>query len=183
MKSYLLIACSTAMVVILSFNTKKEIDKSSTLLHNTVSAIPETKPIDGVINYYLQIKNALAADNSKEAATAGGKLKSALIDLGKEVMNPAQKKVYTDDADDAIEDAEHISQNAGNIKHQREHFEDLSDDMYDIIKAFGTTQTLYKDYCPMKKASWLSEFKEIKNPYYGKSMLTCGSVKETISKP
>jgi len=29
-----------------------------------------------------------------------------------------------------------------------------------------------------KGAIWISETKEIKNPYYGKKMLSCGSMKE-----
>ncbi len=41
-------------------------------------------------------------------------------------------------------------------------------------------EPLYLDYCPMKKSSWLSNDKAIKNPYFGSSMLTCGSVKETL---
>ncbi|HNK84737.1 MAG TPA: mercury transporter, partial [Flavobacteriales bacterium] len=43
---------------------------------------------------------------------------------------------------------------------------------------------IYLDHCPMYNggADWLSREKAIKNPYYGSSMLTCGSVKETIGK-
>lgn len=97
-------------------------------------------------------------------------------------MSEVQKKAYADIASDAEENAEHISENGGNIKHQREHFQSLSGDIYDLVKVFGTSQTLYKDYCPMAKASWLSEVKVIKNPYLGKNMPTCGTLKETISK-
>jgi hypothetical protein len=32
-----------------------------------------------------------------------------------------------------------------------------------------------------KGALWLSEVKEIKNPYFGSKMLTCGSVKKQIN--
>jgi hypothetical protein len=43
---------------------------------------------------------------------------------------------------------------------------------------------LYLEYCPMANnnegAFWLSNEKQIKNPYFGDMMLTCGSVKETI---
>ena len=39
---------------------------------------------------------------------------------------------------------------------------------------------LYHDHCPMaqdnKGAMWLSETKEIRNPYFGDKMMTCGSV-------
>ena len=60
----------------------------------------------------------------------------------------------------------------------------LSKDVYDLVKAFGGGQVLYKNFCPMyndkKGAIWLSETKTIKNPYYGKKMLTCGSVQEEL---
>jgi hypothetical protein len=52
------------------------------------------------------------------------------------------------------------------------------------LKVFKPNQTLYKDFCPMynegKGATWISETREIKNPYLGKKMATCGSVKEEI---
>jgi hypothetical protein len=32
----------------------------------------------------------------------------------------------------------------------------------------------------MADGSWLSDEKQIANPYYGKSMLSCGSVKSEI---
>jgi hypothetical protein len=32
----------------------------------------------------------------------------------------------------------------------------------------------------MKKAIWLSSENTVKNPYYGKQMLTCGSLQETL---
>jgi Cu(I)/Ag(I) efflux system membrane fusion protein len=39
-------------------------------------------------------------------------------------------------------------------------------------------------HCPMadsfKGADWLSKKKEILNPYFGQSMLTCGSITKTI---
>ena len=94
-------------------------------------------------------------------------------------------KSYMDLADDLKEHAEHIGANAGKIAHQREHFVMLSKDVADLIKTFGNGgQTLYKDFCPManngKGAIWISELKEIKNPYQGSKMLTCGSVKETL---
>ena len=54
------------------------------------------------------------------------------------------------------------------------------------MKADKTTgQKLYYDNCPMynkgKGGNWISETKEIQNPYYGKSMRDCGSVKEELN--
>ena len=140
--------------------------------------------IKEIVSRYLDMKNAFVSDNTNEAATAGKALESAFKSFNKKSLNEKQAKVYADIEDDAREHAEHIGANGGNIEHQREHFVMLSKDMYDLVKALGSPQPLYKFFCPManegKGAFWLSEFKETKNPFFGKQMLTCGSVKEEI---
>lgn len=137
-----------------------------------------------IVDGYLQLKNAFTKDNSAGAATAGTLLETAFKTFDKTALTVGQKKIFEDVEDDAREHAEHIGKNGGNIVHQREHFEMLSKDMYDLVKAFGGGQVLYKDFCPMynnnKGAFWLSETKEIKNPYLGKAMPTCGTMKEEI---
>lgn len=142
----------------------------------------DSASIQNVIAEYLKMKNALVADKSNEAADAAKSLKEALDNMGAGKMTASEQKAFADLGDDTKEHAEHIGSNGGNIKHQREHFQMLSKNIYDLVKAFGATQTLYKDYCPMAKAIWLSETKPIKNPYYGNAMLTCGSVQETIQQ-
>lgn len=135
-----------------------------------------------VLTEYLKMKNALVSGKSKEAADAAKALNIALEKMSGGLMTDAQQKTFAALSDDTKEHAEHIGSNGSDIKHQREHFQMLSKNIYDLVKAFGTTQTLYKDYCPMVKAIWLSEIKPIKNPYYGSSMLTCGEAQETIQK-
>ncbi len=141
-------------------------------------------PANEIVSGYLHIKNALTNDDGNDAANGGKEIVTAIAKLDKASLNEQQKKVYDNVADDVKENAEHIGDNAGKIGHQREHFDMLSQDMYELVKAFGGGQTLYKDFCPMynnnKGAIWLSETKEIKNPYLGKKMPTCGSVKEEI---
>ena len=162
--------------------------KSSTM--QTPSTAPinadakTTVSIKEIVTAYLQLKNALTKDNSASAATAGTSLETVFTTFDKTTLSADQKKIYEDVEDDAREHAEHIGKNGGNIVHQREHFEMLSKDMYDLVKAFGGSQVLYKDFCPMynnnKGAFWLSETKEIKNPYLGKAMPTCGTMKEEM---
>ncbi len=138
----------------------------------------------GILTGYLQVKNALADDNANDAANGGKAISEAMAKLDKSSLSEAQAKAYNAVADDLKENAEHIIENSGKIVHQREHFEMLSQDMYDLVKSFDRTQTLYKDFCPMandnKGAFWISETKEIKNPYLGKKMPTCGEVREEI---
>jgi len=69
---------------------------------------------------------------------------------------------------------------ANGIEKQRAVFNDVSTTIWKVVKkADKVEQPVYYQYCPMKKAYWLSKEKEIKNPYYGSSMLTCGNVAET----
>nr|WP_294791064.1 DUF3347 domain-containing protein [uncultured Mucilaginibacter sp.] len=170
-------------------------DRDSTAATATTAATPQSKTggdpktsvsVKEIVGIYLQLKNALSEDNSNAAATAGKALSDGFAKLNQSVLTPAQKKSYADIAGDANEHAEHIGANAGNIKHQREHFETLSQDIYDLVKAGGNAgYKLYFDHCPMyndgKGADWLSDKKEIQNPYLGKSMPTCGVVKEELN--
>lgn len=140
--------------------------------------------IKEIVSNYLNLKNALVKEDSKTAANSGKALVKALGNVDTKKLNADQKKTFAEIADDVKEHAEHIGNNAGKIEHQREHFAMLSNDINDLVSSFGTTQKLYQDYCPMadngKGAIWISETKEIKNPYYGSKMLTCGSIKKEI---
>ena len=140
--------------------------------------------LKGIIGNYLKLKDALVADNGKEAADAATGILKASNQVDTTAMTAAQRNKYTDIAGDIKENAEHISENAGKLEHQREHFEILSKDVYDLVKIFGGGHQLYQDFCPMandgKGATWLSEDKEIKNPYMGSKMPDCGEIKETL---
>lgn len=157
---------------------------ASETTEQTITTSSKKVLTDNIVIAYLELKNALAADNSKDAANAGKKVTTAINNVDAKAMTAEQKKTFDEIIDDALEQAEHITDNKGNIAHQREHFVMLSEDVNDLISAFGTAQKLYKDFCPMydnnKGAFWISESKEIKNPYYGAKMLSCGLMKEEL---
>ena len=138
--------------------------------------------IEPIVKDYLALKNALVADNDKGAANAGKKLLATIKNVDVNSIPSGKQKEYEEIADNAKENAEHIGDKAGKIDHQREHLASLSKDVSDLITLFGSSQKLYQDHCPMyndgKGAVWISETKDIKNPYYGNQMLSCGSVKK-----
>lgn len=189
----IIIGIALTSITITACNTSPDKNKDAILVNNadvkevTESAKKDPK-VDGamreMVNQYLQMKNALANDNGKDAADAGNAFVESMGKMEKNSLSPEKKKVWDDLSDDANEMADHIGKNADKLAHQREHFDMLSKDMYDMVKTFGAGQPLYNDYCPMynnnKGATWLSETKEIKNPYLGKKMPTCGSVKEEM---
>ena len=161
--------------------------KNSTTNETTPVKNSDTKvagAMQEMVNQYLQIKNALTSDNGKGAAGAANAFVESMGKMEKNALGTEKKKTWDNLSDDAKEMAEHIGKNADKLEHQRAHFEMLSEDMYDMVKVFGGGQTLYQDFCPMynnnKGATWLSEMKEIKNPYLGNKMPACGSIKEEI---
>ncbi len=152
--------------------------------HTNGYVSPFTSSANGILHIYLHMKNAFVNDDDKAAASAGNEMVKILNVFDKSILRDDERKQFEDITDDMKEHAEHIGANAGNIRHQREHFVMISKDMYDLVKTFAAGQQIYVDYCPMyndnKGATWLSETKEIKNPYFGSAMLTCGNVTETM---
>lgn len=131
----------------------------------------KTQPATLLNNYYA-LKDALVRSNSSLAATAVNEFINTLkADSAEFIIGEARSAL--------LRDASDIS-NSKDIKLQREKFAALSLNMIELAKSTKLSASpVYLQYCPMKKASWLSNEQAIKNPYYGSAMLSCGSVKAT----
>lgn len=136
--------------------------------------------ISHLIKAYLGMKDALVTDNSKTANAQAKLFTAAIKEVNAGSLDATQKAAWIKYSEKLRFNGDHISEST-DIAHQREHFQKLSDDFYGLIKNMKTNDvTLYRQYCPMKKAYWLSQTDKIANPYYGKEMDECGEVKETI---
>lgn len=147
-----------------------------------IAVVQKSELTNQIIESYLQLKNALVSDNQQKAAEAGKVLHKAFESFDMTKLSDAQHKEFMEIAENAKEHAEHIVKS--DINHQREHFEFLSTDLNDLIALVGTNKTLYQVFCPMYKnngGTWLSESKEIKNPYFGNKMLNCGDIQKQIN--
>ena len=61
----------------------------------------------------------------------------------------------------------------------------ISANLFDLTRTVRyAEEKVYLLHCPMAfndtGADWLSNSTEIKNPYFGSKMLTCGSVKDSV---
>ena len=137
--------------------------------------------IDKITNAYFGVKNALAAGNGTETENKAKDLLTALS-APETALKPDQQKIFNSYADKLKFDSRHISETTV-VDHQREHFASLSKNLYEVLKGLKmNNSTVYEQYCPMKKAYWLSETATIKNPYYNdKEMATCGKVTATLN--
>ena len=115
---------------------------------------------------YMELKNNLVASDAAGAKQAA----TQLAEVAEGELQEAARAVAT----------------AYNLPAMRKAFEPLSMLVYQQVKTNGSSQVLYKQYCPMafdnKGAFWLSGNKEIRNPYFGDMMLKCGEVQETLAK-
>ena len=140
--------------------------------------------INAITDHYLHIKNALLNDNGTEAASGAKAMEAAISKLDKSLFTAGQKTAYDQQEEKIKENAAAIAGKANKIKEQRLQFATMSEAVYGLVKSFGAGRPLYHDHCPMARdnqgAMWLSEVPEVKNPYFGAEMPTCGSVEEII---
>lgn len=146
--------------------------------------VESSKSASTVIDNYLALKDALVKEDSKNAAGLGTKMVSTLQKIKVKGVASQRKNEVASIIKDASQEAQHIADNSENIAKQREHFEPLTKNVKELILITGSDRALYQSYCPMynknKGGAWLSESKEINNPYFGSKMLRCGSVQQEI---
>ena len=125
--------------------------------------------INNLLNNSIDVKNALVSSNGVAASESI----NTLYNTVKEEENFPQKA-------ELLRASEKLYKAGNDIDNQRVAFNDVSTVMWELVKGSEiVNEPVYYQYCPMKKAYWLSKEKEIKNPFYGSSMLTCGKVVET----
>ncbi|MCI3936050.1 DUF3347 domain-containing protein [Chryseobacterium aahli] len=122
---------------------------------------------------YITIKDALASDNADKTSQAATEFIKTASAIDYKVLSEGNVGTLKKDAT-AISGAKDIAA-------QRESFFNLSDNMIALAKQFKVSANpVFVQFCPMADGSWLSNEKKIINPYYGSSMLSCGSVKSEI---
>lgn len=154
------------------------LNRSSTQQVEVSSAFSEQ--LTAVVESYFLIKNNLVKDQMPTNAV--------------QTLTQALAKVSTDGTgkDNAkwekiksgLTEATAKIKASKDIASARTHFSSLSTQVIKLTETYKlNTAVVYKDYCPMafdnKGGYWLSETEDIKNPYFGASMLTCGEVKQT----
>lgn len=130
------------------------------------------KPSELLISYY-NIKDALVSGDANSAAMNAEQFVKTINSISTKIIHESYKEAL-------LKDAGEISATK-DLKKQREAFAVFSANMFALAKAVKlNAEPVYYQYCPMKKATWLSSNKAIKNPYYGNTMLTCGKTTDTI---
>ncbi len=139
-----------------------------------------------VVTEYIKLKDAFTDDNITLAQKEAKNVKNSLENVDMLLLLGDSHNVWMK-ALKPIKEAATEIQNSKEIGTQRNAFLILSKNLSDVINTLGIEtengQALYLEFCSMadnnKGGFWLSYDKEIKNPFFGKAMLTCGEIKAT----
>lgn len=140
--------------------------------------------LSGVFASYVDLKEAFVSSNVQSVQQQAAETKDALAKVDMKLLEGAAHNDWMNFAA-PMEKAISAIQSGTEIDAQRESFRILSDNLYKSAKAFGLGgDVAYYTYCPMafdnEGAYWLSDNQEVRNPYFGDKMLTCGQVKEAL---
>lgn len=140
---------------------------------------------DQLMTFYFDLKDQLVSSNGRNAALSAASLHKAHQQINENELDKKGQQLWEEISHPLIESASQIAQ-SNDLEVQRSQFQTLSDQMILLLEKVGTEKPVYKQYCPMadqdKGAFWLSKEKEVRNPYFGDAMLTCGEVKETYQR-
>ncbi|MEP2688099.1 DUF3347 domain-containing protein [Maribacter dokdonensis] len=162
-------------------SAKEIVEKQEVLGETGTMGSEQNVSSESVLEDYFNLKNALVEDDNNTAKKMGGVLAGSLGNLNKSSYTDSQQETLAAIAEDAQEYAVEIS--GSDLDSQREHFKNLSVIITDMIAITGSESTVYEQYCPMYDGgtAWLSKEKAVLNPYYGSSMLRCGTVQREIN--
>ena len=138
-----------------------------------------------VVASYLELKNEFVLSKTENTAEIISKINDALKNVDMKLLKkPTAHNIWMDLSKE-IKSSISIMKSSVGIKTQRIAFIQLSSVMIKAVKTFGINKKIYNQFCQMANndigANWLSYQENIKNPYFGDAMLTCGNVEETIN--
>jgi len=141
--------------------------------------------LQAVYNAYLHMKDAFVTSDAEQVARNAGEVKSALQGVEMELLKGDAHLKWMSQLDTLRSATDKIS-GSSDIEEKRSAFADFNIAFHSTLKTFGIEHgTVYYQYCPMafgeKGAYWLSSVREIRNPYFGEAMMSCGETRETMN--
>jgi membrane fusion protein, copper/silver efflux system len=136
---------------------------------------------ENLITGYMNIKDVLVESNHEGAQNAAVEMLNHVTMIDKSNISNENSNMV-----DKIEKNLKNIQGSNSLDEARNMFSSLSETMYEfVVNNASLSQPVYYKFCPMamndKGAYWLSNEKEIRNPYFGDKMMKCGEIKKEIT--
>lgn len=131
------------------------------------------KSMKPVLKHYLKIQETLARDSVKGVHKEARNMLKAVKRVDARRVKGKNAEIYANIQSD-IKKLTVKLMKSKSLKKIREGFKSLSEPMVAWTK-ISKQRGVSPMYCSMKRASWVQKSGSTKNPYYGSSMLGCGS--------
>jgi Cu(I)/Ag(I) efflux system membrane fusion protein len=141
---------------------------------------PAGERLEALYRAYTDVQSQLAADQQVTEPQAQA-VRQAAGDVLQATDLPAGVREHVQAISDNAEHLHHLE-----VARAREHFRTISRHITQLAFAYRGDQAaepLLHFYCPMVKdggADWLQTGGELRNPYFGASMLRCGELVHTL---
>jgi len=166
-----------------TMNTGQEQHDHREMAQSTSSTPQSVPQLQQVFESYFAVKDALVKSDATTASAKGAQLEAAIKAVDMYKLSEEEHTIWMNVVKDLETNAAQIS-TAKDVSNQRKFFSSLSAHLYELIKVSKPVEPVYYQHCPMydkgKGGNWLSKESEIKNPFYGSQMLTCGSTVDTL---
>ena len=163
-------------------NKLENVVMPSNTKHEENSEVAQTN-LEIVFETYFELKDALVDSNSKSASKLASDLVIRMEKVDMQSLDTETHRVWMEKRMSLKENTSTIA-SSKELEEQRTDFKALSENIYVLMKASKLKNAIYYQHCPMandgKGANWLSKEEEIKNPYFGSMMLSCGKTIETL---
>ena len=160
-----------------------EMNNSMEMTSTHMNESIDLSPMEAIFENYFDLKDELVKSDAKSTSAKAKELMSFINMVKMQELKSDVHTVWMKVMNDLKSDTDKIA-NATNIEKQRASFITLSENMYQLMKVSKIETPIYFQHCPMandgKGANWLSKENQVKNPYYGSKMMSCGKTIETI---
>jgi membrane fusion protein, copper/silver efflux system len=138
-----------------------------------------------VVDSYLNVAAALAADDAVAARTAARGLEAALRSAGLNGLDAEPAREWRRAREELQRRAATIG-GMSDIAAARSEMLPLSVRMEAVVATFRSDEVgpLYRAACPMvqgREGTWLTRTEVVENPYYGAAMFDCGEVQAKVA--
>jgi len=129
---------------------------------------------------YLDMKDAFVDGDAKKAATFAKATLEKIANIPESELGKMEKLHVS-----KINKMLTVIADSDDLENQRSHFVILNQNLVPIVMNIDNMDPqVFIQKCPMANnnegAFWISAEEEIRNPYYGEQMMTCGSVIESL---
>jgi Protein of unknown function (DUF3347) len=194
------LSCTAMIIMLAACNTGSE--KKATENSGTTASTPVTiqtseatkKAITGVLGAYYQLKDALVEADTTAANKAAVTLATLADSIRVDGIKDSSLSITIKNFSGTISAEAIALPEEQDITGKRRAFSMITENLYPLLQSVQYNESvIYHEMCPMafndtEAAFWLSNNREIVNPYLGKKhpkyasgMLHCGELKDSLS--